>query len=92
MLLHFDFESETPTWREFQRALERIAGRTVSMTGGPGPSGGPEVWSAKVGGLQGTLRFEYQAEHVGGLIVHASEAHGEFVAPLVGVFAGKRPR
>lgn len=90
MLLHFDFEPDIPTWREFQRALESISGRDVSMTGGPGPSGGPEVWVAKAGGLKGKLILEYQADHEHGLVIHASEAHREFVAPLVEALGGTR--
>lgn len=55
MLLHFDFEPQVPTWREFQQALETIAGQKVSMTGGPSSGGGPPRWTAKVSGLAGQL-------------------------------------
>src|SRR5688500_4099415 len=89
MLLHFDFGPQVPTWREFQQAFETIAGQEVSMTGGPRSAGGPPSWTAKVSGLAGQLVLDYQNIEVeGGVIVRASEAHRNFVAPLVEAFGG----
>jgi len=90
MLLRFEFKPRTPTWREFQRELEQISGRKVAMTGGHGPSGGPEVWAAKAGGLKGKLIFEYQVVDDDGLVIYAIEAHRTFVRPLVEVCGGTR--